>query len=112
MKLKKANGQQAEVRRLEWWESLPPGERKFLCHVMQTIRTAKGSQWPEVARAAAKWEAGLSCFIKVRLKNGASRWQRHGQSGQRQASMSISVKAVTSCPSTSRSLPGAFPDRD
>jgi hypothetical protein len=68
MKLRKEYGkQQAEVRKLAWWESLPLGERDFLGNVMRMIRGAKRSHLPEVASAAVKWEGGFSCFIKVRL---------------------------------------------
>ncbi len=52
----------------EWWVVLPPGERHVLGQVMGMFRGLKRSRVPRVARAAAKWERGLACFIKVRLK--------------------------------------------
>jgi hypothetical protein len=33
------------------------------------VRGLKRSEVPQVARAAAKWESGIGCFIKVRLEN-------------------------------------------
>ncbi len=36
--------------------------------IARLLREAKESQSPEMARAAAKWERALGCFIKVRLK--------------------------------------------
>ena len=59
-------------RRADWWESLSPGERKLICNLMRMLRGAKKSQLWDVARAAAKWERGIGCFIKVRLMNGYS----------------------------------------
>lgn len=35
--------------------------------IARMLRSAKRSQLHEVARAAAKWERGIGCFIKVRL---------------------------------------------
>jgi hypothetical protein len=62
----------AESRRLQWWRSLSSGERKLICGVMEMLRGAKQSQVADVARAAAEWERGIGCFIKVRLMNGYS----------------------------------------
>ena len=94
MKLKNEIGQQAEVRRLEWWEALTPGEKKLICNLMRMLRGAKHSQLQDVARAAAKWERGIGCFIKVRLMN------------DRKARVTIS------CRSTSRNQLGASLNRD
>lgn len=55
------------VKRLEYWESLTPGERKLICCVMRMLRGAKRSHSHDVAGAATKWERGIGCFIKVRL---------------------------------------------
>jgi len=52
----------------EWWAALATGEKLFLRSLMRMIQGAKRSQVREVARAARKWESGLGCFIKVRLK--------------------------------------------
>jgi hypothetical protein len=48
--------------------ALPAGERSVIRAVAGVLREAKGSQSLEMARAAAKWERALGCFIKVRLK--------------------------------------------
>lgn len=93
MKLKNEIGQQAEVRRLEWWEALTPGEKKLICNLMRMLRGAKHSQIQDVARAAAKWERGIGCFIKVRLMNDRN------------------ARVTISCRSTSRSLPSVSPNR-
>ena len=91
---------------MEWWEALTPGEQKLICNLMRMLRGAKHSQLQDVARAAAKWERGIGCFIKVRLMNGASR------TCHRRANMSISFKPLTSSPSTSRNQLSASPNRD
>jgi hypothetical protein len=62
--------QQAVKAWPEWWESLSVGERKLICSLMRMLRGAKQSQLKDVARAAAEWERGIGCFIKVRLMNG------------------------------------------
>jgi hypothetical protein len=62
-----APASEGQVRRLEWWESLTPGERKLICCVMRMLRGAKRSHSHDVAGAATKWERGIGCFIKVRL---------------------------------------------
>jgi len=81
------------VRRLDWWESLTLGERKLICSLMRMLRGAKKSELRDVAIAAAKWERGIGCFIKVRLMN------------DRKARVTIS------CRSTSRSQRGASPSQ-
>ena len=53
----------------EWWATLPEGEKRLLHAIARMLRSAKRSELEEVARAAAKWERGLACFIKVRLIN-------------------------------------------
>ena len=87
------HGQKEAVRRLEWWEALTPGEKKLICNLMRMLRGAKHSQIQEVARAAAKWERGIGCFIKVRLINDRK------------------ARVVISCRSTSRSLPNVSPNQ-
>lgn len=52
----------------DWWVALPAGERSVIRAVAMVLREAKGSESLEMARAAAKWERALGCFIKVRLK--------------------------------------------
>jgi hypothetical protein len=51
----------------DWWTAAPKGERALLHAIARMLRGAKRSQLPEVARAAAKWERGIGCFVKVRL---------------------------------------------
>ena len=51
----------------DWWLAVPAGERALLRAIARLLRSAKCSQLPEVARAAAKWERGIGCFVKVRL---------------------------------------------
>jgi hypothetical protein len=78
MKIDKENTIQSPVAAVQgpgarwpdWWNSLSPGERKIICSLMRLLRGAKRSQLRDVARAAAKWERGIGCFIKVRLMNG------------------------------------------
>lgn len=66
--------EEAEVRnqkpeiKPDWWIALPTGERSVIRAVAMVLREAKGSGSLEMARAAAKWERALGCFIKVRLK--------------------------------------------
>ena len=57
----------------EWWASLSQGERRLIWSVMKLLRGAKRSEVAEVARAAAKWERGIGCFIKVRLMSARPR---------------------------------------
>jgi hypothetical protein len=61
-----------DARWPDWWNSLSPGERKIICSLMRLLRGAKRSQLRDVARAAAEWERGIGCFIKVCLMNGYS----------------------------------------
>ena len=64
----------AELERLptaavvsEWWAAIPEGEKTLLHAIARLLRSAKRSELQEVARAAAKWERGIGCFVKVRL---------------------------------------------
>jgi len=67
----------------DWWMAVPAGERALLHAIARMLRSAKRSQLQEVARAAAKWERGLGCFIKVRLigekQKAESRKQKSGE---------------------------------
>ena len=63
----KTRGREREAEAQAWWRNLSQGERRLICSLMGMLRGAKRSQVVEVARAAAKWERGLGCFIKVRL---------------------------------------------
>ena len=51
----------------EWWAAVPEGEKTLLHTIARMLRSAKRSELQEVARAAAKWERGIGCFVKVRL---------------------------------------------
>jgi hypothetical protein len=63
------------VRSPYWWRILPWGERVFLVGLARMLRAGRESEDQGVARAAAKWERALGCFIKVRLMHEARRWQ-------------------------------------
>ena len=107
------------VRRLEWWESLTPGERKLICCVMRMLRGAKRSHVRDVAGAATKWERGIGCFIKVRLM-GACRTGQLSKSlnpTQRQVCLRCCPphpacdRWATSCRSISHSQPSVSPNQ-
>jgi hypothetical protein len=51
----------------DWWTAVPKAERALLHAIARMLRTARRSHSPEVALAAAKWERGIGCFVKVRL---------------------------------------------
>src|SRR3974390_222361 len=53
----------------QWWTSLSSGEKDLIRALMRMVQSAKHSEVIEVARAARKWESGLTFFFKVRLKN-------------------------------------------
>jgi hypothetical protein len=115
----------------EWWTAVPEGEKTLLHAVGRMLRGAKRSQLQEVARAAAKWERGIGCFIKVRLMHerrprrvidsGWVRIEGRGEklkSGKLKGEIGTSLTAenprnpevATSCPSDGHSQPGAFPN--
>ena len=65
---KKANGVLQRAAGVPvWWATVPAGERTLIHAIARMLRSAKRSELQEVARAAAKWERGIGCFIKVRL---------------------------------------------
>ena len=47
--------------------------------VAKVLREAKESESLEMARAAAKWERALGCFIKVRLKGERQKAEARGR---------------------------------
>jgi len=103
----------AEVAVPDWWAVVPAGERTLIHAVVRMLRSAKRSELQEVAQAAAKWERGIGCFIKVRLMHEGPRKRRAllkiapGERGVRL------VETLTiACPSTGHSQPGGAPDRD
>ena len=63
----KTNTNTNKIEFQELWANLSGGERRLICSIMRMLKSAKRSHIREVARAAAKWEAGIGCFIKVRL---------------------------------------------
>jgi hypothetical protein len=65
----------------DWWVALPAGERSVIRAVAMALREAKGSESLETARAAAKWERALGCFIKVRLKGERQKAQARVRRG-------------------------------
>lgn len=69
-----AGSRRAVVEAPWWWRALPWGERVFLVALARMLRAARESEDQGVARAAAKWERALGCFIKVRLMHEARRW--------------------------------------
>jgi len=81
----------------EWWKTLSQGERRLICSLMGLLRGAKRCQVAEVARAAAKWERGIGCFIKVRLMGQAARAtaSRSGKRVNGQRTVSITVEPVS-----------------
>jgi len=108
------------VRRLEWWESLTPGERKLICCVMRMLRGAKRSHLRDVAGAATKWERGIGCFIKVRLI-GACRTGQLSKAlnpTQRQVCLRCNPphpacdRWAISCRSISHNQPSVSPNQD
>jgi hypothetical protein len=71
----------------DWWTAVPKGERALLHAIARMLRSARRSQLPEVARAAAKWERGIGCFVKVRLireKQRAGSTARQSRNRKRQ----------------------------
>jgi hypothetical protein len=63
----------------DWWVALPTGERSVIRAVAKVLREAKASESLEMARAAAKWERALGCFIKVRLKGERQKAEARGR---------------------------------
>jgi len=105
------------VKRLEWWDALTLGERKLICNVMRMLRGAKQSELRDVAIAAAKWERGIGCFIKVRLvgenRKAVSKKQKWiGSAQSRQGAVCITLNKSTSSPTNVRSLPNASPNQN
>src|SRR5688572_20454727 len=78
----------------EWWAGLSQGERHLIWNVMKLLRGAKRSEVEEVARAAAKWESGIGCFIKVRLMGQAARVNTSRTGQYRKACLTISYPSA------------------
>lgn len=54
----------------EWWTALPETEKIVLRNAILAVRLLTKSGSPQIARAAHKWDATISCFIRTRLING------------------------------------------
>src|ERR1051326_5090129 len=89
-----------------WWTTLSSGEKDFIRDLMRMVRGAKQSQVIEVARAARKWERGLSFFFKVRLKNQRS---RRIYLPNTRPTKTVSNSRIISSPSNGHSQQGASP---
>jgi hypothetical protein len=94
----------------EWWTTLSSGEKNLICALMRMVQGAKHSEIVEVARAARKWESGLSFFFKVRLKNQRSR-RIYLPSTVPGATKAVGDSRFTSFPSNERNQPGASQGR-
>ncbi len=94
----------------EWWTTLSTGEKDLIRALMRMVQGAKHSEIVEVARAARKWESGLSFFFKVRLKNQRSRriYLHNTVPG---ATKAPGETGFISCPSNERNQPGASQGR-
>ena len=94
----------------EWWTSLSNGEKNLIRTLMQMVQGAKNSEVIEVARAARKWESGLSFFFKVRLKNQRPRLRGAFNPVYLGPNVHGNDPAISS-PSTAHSQEGAAPSR-
>src|SRR5260221_11017178 len=99
----------------QWWTSLSSGERDLIRALMRMVQSAKHSEVIEVARAARKWESGLTFFFKVRLKNQRPRWSGSFNAVSLAYKNRADVRRIVSFPSklhihlvgpTSRGWPG------
>lgn len=96
-----------------WWTSLSSGEKEFIRALIRMVQSAKHSEVIEVARAARKWESGLTFFFKVRLKNQkAARWSASFNSLRRSEHTRDNIRQTISCQSNARSQQGVSPSRD
>jgi hypothetical protein len=63
-------GMKTNVSQLpEWWVAVPETEKAVLRNVINSIRALKKCSSPQIASAAQKWDATISCFIRTRLIN-------------------------------------------
>ncbi len=53
----------------DWWVAVPESEKIVLRNAIGAIRLQKKSRSPQIASAAQKWDATISCFIRARLMN-------------------------------------------
>lgn len=71
--------QKLEVRVPEWWQAVPAEEKQVLRNFTRMMGGMKQSRRARVARAAAKWDRRLRCFIKVRLIAEQQRAERRNR---------------------------------
>ena len=95
----------------EWWTTLSTGEKDLIRALMRMVQGAKHSEIVEVARAARKWESGLTFFFKLRLKN--QRWRRIYSSSNAPplSTKTVGERQIISCPSNEHNQPGASQGR-
>ena len=94
-----------------WWTTLSKGEKDLIRALIQMVRGAKRSDIVEVARAARKWESGLVCFFKVRLKNQKTR-RIYLHPAVNRTATALGGGSLISYPSAGHNQPGVFPSRD
>ena len=92
-----------------WWSRLSDGERGLIWSVMKLLRGAKRSEVEEVARAAAKWESGIGCFIKLRLMS--ARRTGHPLRGEKRSQGRVTITVTPAPGNTSTSLRPPSPQR-
>ena len=88
----------------QWWTTLSSGEKELIRTLMRMVQGAKRSEVVEVARAARKWERGLSFFFKSRLKNQRTR-RIYLHSAVPRTTSPAGDNRLTSYPSNERSQP-------
>jgi hypothetical protein len=88
----------------EWWVTLPETEKTVLRTFMHSIRAMEECTSPQIASAARKWDATLSCFIKTRLINRKVRLSR--------AQVRSAGAGSTSFRTGGRNRPGASPNQN
>ncbi len=99
----------------EWWLAVPAEEKHLICTVMRMVRGLKRSQVPQVAQAAAKWERGLGCFIKLRLMHAKPLRKTHRRRWVQCGRKTVGLRGnadPTSCPSAAHNPPGVSPNPD
>jgi hypothetical protein len=95
----------------QWWTSLSSGEKDLIRALMRMVQSAKHSEVIEVARAARKWESGLTFFFKVRLKNQRPRWRGSFSAVSLADKNRDDGRRIISCQSNAHSQLGVSPGR-
>ena len=94
----------------QWWTTLSNGEKDLIRALMRMVQGAKRSEIVEVARAARKWESGLTFFFKLRLRNQRSR-RIYLPSTVPGATREAGESRIISCPSNEHNQQGVSPNR-